>query len=114
MNADASTCGMLVRVTGGMSLDDGALYALDGEAEVCGRSPVRTIGGWRRVDIAIDVNNESERETKASGILNSYHFDRVDSNSPIEERTDQITLLVYRGKMVFETFASYLLHWTSR
>ena len=45
-------CGMLVSATGGMSFAVGGLCALDAGAEVCGRSPVRTIGGCKRVDIA--------------------------------------------------------------
>ena len=35
-----------------MSLDVGGLWVLDAGAAVCGWSPVRTIGGWRRVEMA--------------------------------------------------------------
>jgi hypothetical protein len=43
---------MFERVTGGMSRVVGALWVADAGMEVCGRRPVRTIGGWRRVEIA--------------------------------------------------------------
>ena len=39
-------------MTGGISRAVGGLCALDAGAEVCGMRPVRTIGGWRRVEIA--------------------------------------------------------------
>lgn len=42
---------MFVRVTGGISLAEGSFCALGGD--VCCRRPVRTIGGWRRVAIAL-------------------------------------------------------------
>lgn len=42
---------MFVRVTGGMSLAEGSFCALGPEA--CGRRPVRTIGGCRRVAMAL-------------------------------------------------------------
>lgn len=44
--------GILERVTGGMSFAVGGLWALEAGADVCGTSPVRIIGGWRRVEIA--------------------------------------------------------------
>lgn len=45
---------MLVRVTGGISRVVGALYPVAAaEACVCGTRPVRTIGGCRRVDMAL-------------------------------------------------------------
>jgi len=44
---------MLVRATGGMSRVVGALCAADAGNDVCGRRPVRTIGGWSRVDMAV-------------------------------------------------------------
>jgi hypothetical protein len=44
--------GMFVKVTGGMSLVDGGLWLEVTEAAVCGSIPVRTIGGWSRVEIA--------------------------------------------------------------
>lgn len=50
MKDDGSTWGMFVKVTGGMSLVEGSFCALG--PEPCGRRPVRTIGGWRRVAIA--------------------------------------------------------------
>jgi hypothetical protein len=43
---------IFVRATGGMSRAVGGLCALDAGAEVWGMRPVRTIGGWRRVEIA--------------------------------------------------------------
>lgn len=52
LNSVGSTVLMLVKATGGISRAVGGLCALDAGAEVCGMSPVRTIGGWRRVDIA--------------------------------------------------------------
>lgn len=42
---------MFVRVTGGMSLFEGSFCALGPAA--CGTRPVRTIGGWRRVAMAL-------------------------------------------------------------
>jgi hypothetical protein len=44
---------IFVRATGGMSRAVGGLCALDAGAEVWGMRPVRTIGGWRSVDIAM-------------------------------------------------------------
>lgn len=45
---------MLLKVTGGMSLVVGALNpAADAVACVCGRSPVRTIGGCSNEEIAL-------------------------------------------------------------
>lgn len=52
LNSAGSTVWILVRVTGGISRAVGGLCALDDGAEVCGMSPVRTMGGWRRVDMA--------------------------------------------------------------
>ena len=44
---------MLVRATGGMSFVVGALKpAAAVEAAVCGSKPVRTMGGWRSVEMA--------------------------------------------------------------
>ena len=43
MKDDGSTCGMFVKVTGGMSLAEGSFCALG--PEVCGKRPVLTIGG---------------------------------------------------------------------
>lgn len=43
---------MFVSVTGGMSFEVGGLCALEAGAEVWGISPVRTIGGCNRVEIA--------------------------------------------------------------
>lgn len=47
---------MLVRVTGGISRDEGGLYPV--ETAECGVKPVRTIGGWSRVEIAVDRSVE--------------------------------------------------------
>lgn len=41
-----------MRATGGMSREVGGLCALDAGAEVWGIRPVRTMGGWSRVEIA--------------------------------------------------------------
>ena len=38
-------------MTGGISLAEGSFCVLDPEA--CGRRPVRIMGGWRRVAIAV-------------------------------------------------------------
>ena len=43
---------MLVKVTGGMSLVDGGFCELC--PAVCGKSPVRIIGGWSRVEMAVE------------------------------------------------------------
>lgn len=44
---------MFVKVTGGISRVVGALNpAAAADACVCGNSPVRTIGGWSRVEMA--------------------------------------------------------------
>lgn len=43
---------MLVSVTGGMSRELGGLYP-EVVTALWGTSPVRTIGGWRSVEIAI-------------------------------------------------------------
>ena len=43
---------MFVRVTGGISLDDGGFCELG--ADVCGTRPVLTMGGCSKVAIAID------------------------------------------------------------
>lgn len=51
---------MFVRVTGGMSRAVGGLCALDAGAEVWGTKPVRTIGGWRSVDMATDMLASSQ------------------------------------------------------
>ena len=48
--AEVSTWGILVRVTGGLSFVDGG-FGVPGPV-VCGRSPVRTIGGCNKVEIA--------------------------------------------------------------
>ena len=56
-NAFGSTGVMFVRVTGGISRDDGGLYPV-AAAEACGVKPVRTIGGWRRVEIATDETGQ--------------------------------------------------------
>lgn len=42
---------IFVRVTGGISRVDGGLYPVEDTA-VCGVKPVRTIGGWSRVEMA--------------------------------------------------------------
>ena len=52
LKAEDSTWGMLVRVTGGMSLVDGAFGVIG--PVVCGKSPVRTMGGWIKVAIATE------------------------------------------------------------
>jgi hypothetical protein len=44
---------MFVKVTGGISREEGGLYPVE-ETEVCGVNPVRTIGGWRSVEIAVE------------------------------------------------------------
>ena len=56
---------MLVRVTGGMSLDEGGLWALEADAAVCGTRPVRTMGGWSRVEMAFCP--DSLMEARRSG-----------------------------------------------
>jgi hypothetical protein len=43
---------MFVKVTGGMSRAVGGLCAAEAGAWVCGNSPVRTIGGCSKADIA--------------------------------------------------------------
>jgi hypothetical protein len=53
LNSAESTWVILVNVTGGISFAVGGLCALDAGADVCGRRPVRTIGAWRRVDMAV-------------------------------------------------------------
>jgi len=53
LNADDSTCGIFVSVTGGMSRVVGGFD--DVGAAACGRSPVRTIGGCNNVEIAVRV-----------------------------------------------------------
>lgn len=65
---------MVVSVTGGISLVLGGLWAEDAGAEVCGSRPVRTIGGCRSVEIAVEETRLSmfSRLTLAQG---SYHSD---------------------------------------
>lgn len=48
---------MLVSVTGGISRAVGGLWALEGGTEVWGTRPVRTMGGCRRVDMAMHVSD---------------------------------------------------------
>src|SRR6478735_546756 len=48
---------MFARVTGGMSLVDGGRWLPDIAVwAVCGSMPVRTMGGWSSVDMAVHVS----------------------------------------------------------
>ena len=63
---------MLVRVTGGISRELGRLYPADGTA-VCGIKPVRTIGGWRRLDTAGRKEPLASQVGGIVGRAQSYH-----------------------------------------
>ena len=85
-----------------MSRVVGALCRLEAGANVCGRSPVRTIGGCRRVEIA-EVGGYVRKESRATEdrvTASQYHFgplriQSLTSHSSVYRGTSHSS--VYRG-----------------
>jgi hypothetical protein len=79
---------MLLKVTGGMSLVVGGLKpAADADACVCGSSPVRTMGGCSRVEMALWLVSQTELP----------RLDLVSKVPPIEPIEAMLAALPLRG-----------------
>ena len=79
---------MLLKVTGGMSLVVGGLKpAADADASVCGSSPVRTMVGCSRVEMALWLVPQTELP----------RLDLVSKVPPIEPIEAMLAALPLRG-----------------
>ena len=80
-NSLASTWGMFVSVTGGISLAVGGFWALKADTAVCGCKPVRTIGACKRVEIATACQHSLTLKT---AFIATHHSGQLPELSPTD------------------------------